>query len=127
MTGESKFHPSIVQVNSIPSLKAPFWAKVSTTAGKVYPVKMRLDMLVLLHLSSSHEECDHEAAEKERTQPAVSSRSTSAPLPCEGWDPRASSLQVPGALFNVLAWCLGMLWLTGDPTLTAVGQNTPFP
>lgn len=42
MTGEFKFHLSIVWMILIPSLKTPFWAKLSTTAGKVDPVEMRL-------------------------------------------------------------------------------------
>lgn len=124
MTGESKFHLSIVWVILTPSLKTPFWAKVSMTAGKVYPAGMRLDIQVLLHQPSSQEECDHQPAEKERTQPVVLIISFTPPVGC---DLGASSLHVPGALFNVPAWCLGMLWLTGVPLLAAVGQNSPFP
>lgn len=103
---------------------------MSRTAGKVDPVGMRLDIQVLLHLPSSQEECDHEPAEKERTQPVVSSCSTfTPPVGCNHGQaaPGTSSLYIPGTLFNVLAWALGMLWLTGDPLLAAMGQNSPFP
>lgn len=41
--------------------------------------------------------------------------------------PGSISLHVPGALFNVVTWCLRMLWLTGDPLLAAVGHNSPSP
>lgn len=52
MEGEFKFHLSILWVNSVPSLKAPFQAKASTISDKAYPAKMRLDIQVLLYFPS---------------------------------------------------------------------------
>lgn len=119
MTGESKFHLSIVWMILIPSLKIPFWAKLSMAAGKVYPVEMRL----MFRPCST---CPHHMGNV--TMNLLRRRGHSQWRPA---DPHqlmgATFLHIPGALFNVLAWCLGMLWLTGGPLLAAVGQNSPFP
>lgn len=40
---------------------------------------------------------------------------------------KAAAGRVTGVLFDVLAKCLGTLWLAGDPVLAAVGQNVPCP